>query len=224
MDFTNLTLVVPAKEKTDCLFHVLKELESFDIQKIVVIPNDRNFPENWKFKKIKVIKQKNSGYGNALLEGIEEVKTDFFCIFNADGSFNPNELEKMFILTNEYNFVFASRYLKDSKSDDDTLITSFGNYLFSLIGRIFFNIKLVDILYTFVIGNNKKFKELNVKSEDFCFCVEFPIKMQRKKFSYIDVASHERNRISGKKNVNEFTDGLKILFKMIKLFFLSKNI
>ncbi len=224
MDFTNLTLVVPAKEKTDCLFHVLKELESFDIQKIVVIPNDRNFPENWKFKKIKVIKQKNSGYGNALLEGIEEVKTDFFCIFNADGSFNPNELEKMFILTNEYNFVFASRYLKDSKSDDDTLITSFGNYLFSLIGRIFFNIKLVDILYTFVIGNNKKFKELNVKSEDFCFCVELPIKMQRKKFSYIDVASHERNRISGKKNVNEFTDGLKILFKMIKLFFLSKNI
>ena len=224
MDFTNLTLVVPAKEKTDCLFHVLKELESFDIQKIVVIPNDRNFPENWKFKKIKVIKQKNSGYGNALLEGIEEVKTDFFCIFNADGSFNPNELEKMFILTNEYNFVFASRYLKDAKSDDDTLITSFGNYLFSLIGRIFFNIKLVDILYTFVIGNNKKFKELNVKSEDFCFCVELPIKMQRKKFSYIDVASHERNRISGKKNVNEFTDGLKILFKMIKLFFLSKNI
>ena len=224
MNFTNLTLVIPAKEKTDCLFHVLKELESFDIQKIVIIPNDRSFPKDWKFKKIKVIKQKNSGYGNALLEGIEKVETDFFCIFNADGSFNPNELEKMFFLTNKYNFVFASRYLKDAKSDDDTFITSIGNYLFSIIGRVFFNIKLADILYTFVIGNNKKFKELNVRSEDFCFCVEFPIKMQRKKFSYIDVASHERNRISGKKNVNEFSDGLKILFKMIKLFFLSKSI
>ena len=51
---------------------------------------------------------------------------------------------------------------------------------------------------------------------------EFPINMERKKFSYIDTPSHERNRISGKKNVNEVVDGLKILLKMIGLFF-SKN-
>jgi len=224
LNFSDLTLVIPAKEETNCLFHVLEELQNFDIKKIIIIPNDHNFPNNWEFEKVKIIKQKKNGYGNALLEGINKVETKFFCIFNADGSFNPRELTAMLFLTKEYDYVFASRYLKDAKSDDDTFITKVGNYIFSIIAKVFFNIKLVDILYTFVIGNTKKFKELNVKSQDFCFCVEFPIKMVRKKFSYTDIPSHERRRISGKKNVNEFVDGLKILFKMIKLFFLSKNI
>jgi len=224
LNFSDLTLVIPAKEETNCLFKVLEELQGFDIQKIIIIPNDHNFAHDSKFEKIKVVKQKKNGYGNALLEGIDKVETKFFCIFNADGSFNPRELTGMFSLTKEYDYVFASRYLKDAKSDDDTFVTKVGNYTFSIMAKVFFNIKLVDILYTFVIGNTKKFKELNVKSQDFCFCVEFPIKMVRKKFSYTDIPSHERCRISGKKNVNEIVDGLKILFKMIKLFFLSKNI
>ena len=105
----------------------------------------------------------------------------------------------MFAKTNSYDFVFGSRYLKNGKSDDDTFVTKIGNYFFSKIGKIFFKLKLSDILYTYVIANTLKFKELGVKSNDFCFCVEFPIKMQKNNFSYIDCPSHERIRISGKK-------------------------
>jgi glycosyltransferase involved in cell wall biosynthesis len=220
--FDNLTLVVPAKEDTDCLFHVLEELKSFDIEKIIVIPKEDEIPNNWKFEKMKVINQNYNGYGNALIEGIQNVKTDFFCIFNADGSFKPSELEEMLKLTENFDFVFGSRYLKNAKSDDDTTITFLGNYIFSKIGKIFFNLKLSDILYTFVLCNTKKTKELNITSKDFGFCVELPIKIERKKFSYIDKPSHERKRISGQKNVNEIVDGFKILFKMINFFFNKK--
>ena len=125
----------------------------------------------------------------------------------------------MLSLANNYDFIFGSRYIKNGKSDDDTFLTIIGNYIFSKIGKIFFNIKLSDILYTYTIANTSKFKELDVISNDFCFCVEFPIKVEKNKFSYIDSPSHERSRISGKKNVNEFIDGFKILLKMIKLFF-----
>ena len=38
---------------------------------------------------------KKKGYGAALIEGIKNVKTKYFCIFNADGSFNPKELSIM---------------------------------------------------------------------------------------------------------------------------------
>lgn len=222
INLSNLTLVIPAKEEPDCLYKVLDELHNFDLHKIVIIPSNRSLPTNWKFKNLKIINQSKNGYGNAILDGIENVKTKFFCIFNADGSFDPNEIQKMLTLTNNYDFVFGSRYLKNAKSDDDTFVTKVGNYFFSKIGNIFFNLKLSDILYTYVIGDTSKFKELSIKSNDFCFCVEFPIKMGKKKFSYTDSPSHERSRISGKKNVNEIIDGLKILFQMIKLFF-SKN-
>ena len=222
MKLHNLTLLIPAKEDADCLLYVLNELKDFDVEKIIVIPNDATLPINFKFEKIKVIHQSKAGYGNALIEGMREVKTNFFCIFNADGSFNPAELDEMLKLTKKFDYIFASRYLNNAGSDDDTIVTRVGNYIFSKIGNIFFNLKLSDILYTFAICNTKKTKELNLKSQNFGLCVELPIKVKRKSFTYTDTASYERNRHSGKKKVNAFVDGLKILFMMFKLFFNRK--
>ena len=49
------------------------------------------------FKDISICYQKNNGYGNALKEGIESIKTEFFCIINADGSMDPKYLEEMLL-------------------------------------------------------------------------------------------------------------------------------
>ena len=168
-----------------------------------------------------IIYQDNRGYGDALITGIRNVDTDYFCIFNADGSFNPNELEKMMSKINNDNldFIFASRYEKNSKSDDDTLLTYTGNKIFTLIGKIFFKLNITDILYTFVLGKTGKAKNLNLTSFDFGFCVELPIKANRQNMRLGTVDSHERKRIAGEKKVNAFKDGLMILIKMIKLYF-----
>ena len=66
---------------------------------------------------------------------------ELFCIFNADGSFDPKELTKMFdqLNDNQADFVFATRYEKNCGSEDDTLITLTGNYIFTFLGKIFFN-------------------------------------------------------------------------------------
>ena len=55
---------------------------------------------------------KNKGYGDALITGINSLNDGLFCIFNADGSFNPNELEKMYQKLKDDNsdFIFASGY------------------------------------------------------------------------------------------------------------------
>ena len=103
-------------------------------------------------------------------------------------------------------------------SDDDTLLTKFGNFIFSGIGNIFFSLKLSDILYTFLLGKTESFKKLDLNSKDFCLCVEMPIKAKKNKMSFVDIPSYERKRIAGKKKVNEFRDGLKILFYMFKSF------
>ena len=58
MNFSDLTLVIPAKEETNCLFHVLEELQNFDIEKIIIIPNDHNFPNNMIMFLLQDIKKK----------------------------------------------------------------------------------------------------------------------------------------------------------------------
>ena len=217
----NLTLVIPAKNEGDSLPIVLKEIENFDCKKIVVVePLDYQTINSIKNFNCEIIYQSNYGYGNALIEGINHVKTEYLCIFNADGSFNPKELDGMLSACKlNFDFIFASRYKKNGSSDDDTFLTKLGNFVFTKIGNIFFSIDISDILYTFLLGRTDSFKKLNLFSRDFCLCVEMPIKAKRKGMKFKDIESHERKRIAGVKKVNEFKDGFKILFYMVKSFF-----
>ena len=217
----NLTLIIPAKNEKESLPSVLNELKNFECKiKIILEETDKETIDAIKSFNCDLIFQKKNGYGNALIEGIKAVDTEYLCIFNADGSFNPNELLNMLNLSNlnNYDFIFASRYERDCGSDDDTIVTFLGNFIFTLLGKIFFKLSITDILYTFVMGKSDQAKKLQLKKGDFGFCVELPISAQRQNMKLGTSKSHERKRIAGKKKVSAFKDGFKILIFMIKLF------
>jgi glycosyltransferase involved in cell wall biosynthesis len=218
---TDLTLIIPAKNESESLPQVLDELENYSYQKRIILhEDDKDTIASIKSNAHEIIYQKGKGYGNALITGVNSIKTKYFCIFNADGSFNPSEIEKMInkLENNNLDFIFASRYEKNSGSEDDTFLTYIGNKIFSLIGKLFFGLNISDILYTFVLGKTKNCKDLNLKSQDFRFCVELPIKAKRKKMKLSTSNSFERKRIAGIKKVNEFADGFKILIYLVKIF------
>ena len=219
----DLTLIIPAKNEKESLPRVLQDLKNYDYQVIVSLQkNDIETKNSIKNFDVIIHQQTGMGYGNSITEGINKCSTKYFCIFNADGSFEIKDLEKMLIKCKNNDFVFASRYLRGGGSDDDTMVTYIGNKIFSLVGRLLFSLNLSDILYTYVLGKTSKFKELNIKSNDFRFCVEFPIKIKILKMNYVSIPSYEKKRIGGKKKVNEFKDGFLILSAIIKLFFKSK--
>ena len=219
---SDLTLIIPAKNEKESLPKVLDELKGFNFRKNVILEaSDKLTIEAIKTYDCKIIYQDSHGYGDALKKGIETIETEFFCIFNADGSFNPKELDQMTkkLKGDKCDFVFASRYEKDCGSEDDTLVTLIGNYIFTFLGKIFFRLEITDILYTFVMGRTPCAKKLRLTSKDFSFCVELPIKAKRAGYKICTSKSFERSRIAGKKKVNAFKDGLKILFSMMRLFF-----
>ena len=81
------------------------------------------------------------------------------------------------------------------------------------------NKEVPDNYYTYVIGSTLKSRYLNLKSKDFTFCVELPIKSKKNNFKLGDISSYERKRIAGRKKVNAFKDGFLILMAIIKLYF-----
>ena len=219
---SELTLLIPAKQESESLPIFLEELKKFDFKILIVLDendidtiNVINQRDN-----LEILYQKNTGYGSALIEGINHITTKYFCIINADGSMDPNELNNMLKTIKENNdLVFGSRYLKNAGSEDDDLITVVGNYIFSFLGKIFFILKINDILYTYTLGHTELIKNLNLKFKDFKICVELPIKAHRANLKYEAVPSFERKRIAGKKKVKPFLDGLQILICMSYLFF-----
>ena len=179
----DLTLIIPAKNESASLPKVLEEIKDYDCKIIIILESSDietiNAIQNFNCK---IIHQSSKGYGNALIEGMDNVETEYLCIFNADGSFQPTYLNSMLkTCRNDLDFVFASRYMIGGGSDDDTFLTTVGNFIFSGIGNIFFSLKLSDILYTFLLGKTESFKILNLESKDFCLCVEMPIKAKKKR-------------------------------------------
>lgn len=226
--YKNLSLLLPAKNEKACIDKVFMELEkiSFNSQILLVVDslkdNTLDFKKKkYKFRISKIITNKK-GYGAAVVEGIKKCKTKKICIFNADGSFDPKSLKKMLKLSNKFDHIFCSRYLKNAGSDDDTFLTYIGNQIFTLSGKFFFNMKLNDILYAYYLSDLQKIKKLKLKQSDFTIALEIPLKIQNHNQTYSEIPSKERKRISGKKKVREFVDGFKLLKYMVSFYF--KNI
>ena len=119
------------------------------------------------------------------------------------------------------DFVFGTRYLNNTKSDDDTLITKFGNFFFTKLVSILFNINTSDVLFFYVFGKKENVIKLNLQQGDFTICTELLIKSY-KNFKCKEVLSKERKRLYGISKVNKIFDGVKILINILVLYFKIK--
>ena len=222
----DLTLIIPTKREVESLPIFLKEIENYNCKKLIVLEKEdietKKILE--KFNDINILEQKSNGYGNALIEGINNTETDFCCIINADGSMDPKYLEEMRKLCENKDLIFASRYQKpEGGSDDDDFVTIIGNAVFTFLGNFLFKLKISDILYTYILGRTSSFKKLDLKNHDFRICVEIPIKAKILNMEYSCTPSYERERMGGKKKVNAIKDGLLILSEIVKYFLKGKK-
>ena len=139
----DLTLIIPAKNESETLPIVLETLKLklkiiISLKMMTLKPLILSYKTN-----IKIYFQSGNGYGNSLREAISFCKTKYFCIFNADGSFEQKDLFKMGDRIINNDFVYTTRYEKPGGSDDDTIITYLGNKFFSKLGNILFSLKLM---------------------------------------------------------------------------------
>ncbi|HTV26484.1 MAG TPA: glycosyltransferase family 2 protein [Xanthobacteraceae bacterium] len=76
--------------------------------------------------------QKKKGIRNAYLEALPLIKGDILVTISPDGNCDPATIPLVVDKIREgYDLVIGSRYLGDAVSDDDDLITGFGNWLFT---------------------------------------------------------------------------------------------
>ena len=147
----DLTLIIPAKNEEDSLPKVLDELKKFEYNICVILSaNDTKTIESIKNYNCEILYQKNKGYGDALIYGIENIKTQFFCIFNADGSFDPAEIKNMLEsckknnlgFLKEFNLPLIKETISKSKKENWKFIKNYKNSIS--------NIKLnINLYYKF---------------------------------------------------------------------------
>lgn len=100
----------------------------------------------------RVLHQRSRGPTQAYCEALEEIRDGVIITFSPDGNCIPELIPALVAKMREgYDMVIASRYLGSAKSEDDDLVTKFGNWTFTRAFNILFGGTLTDSLSMFRI-------------------------------------------------------------------------
>lgn len=200
-----LTIAIPAFNEKENLEWVLKDtlsqapeyLSDFEIVVVDDGSTDKTGKIADKFakenKNIRVIHQKNGGYGDAMLRGIKEAKKEFVAYMPADGQFLVRDMTRCFPLMRRADLILGYRGIRK----DYTLyrkILSFGNLflLWLLFGLSYKDVNWLNIWRT------KEIKKIKVKSRGVFLLAEIIINFKRKKLRIVEAPSFYRVRRGGK--------------------------
>lgn len=97
--------------------------------------------------------QKKPGIRQAYNESLPLITGDAIITFSPDGNCIPKDIPPLIKKFEEgkYDMVIASRYFDGAKSEDDDVITTFGNWLFTSSVNFMFNANYTDAMVIYRI-------------------------------------------------------------------------
>jgi glycosyltransferase involved in cell wall biosynthesis len=91
--------------------------------------------------------QKQSGIRQGFLEALPLVRGNVIITFTPDGNSVPEVIPQLVAKMKEgFDMVIASRYLPPAKSEDDDLLTGFGNWFFTKTVNVLFGAGYRDVM------------------------------------------------------------------------------
>ena len=114
-----------------------------------------------------VIIQNKKGIRYAYFEGFPHVRGDYVITFGPDGNSIPELIPQLIAKIKEgYDMVIASRYLGGAHSEDDDVITAFGNWLFTRTINVLHGGHYTDAMGMYRIYRTNLFTELDMHKEE----------------------------------------------------------
>lgn len=139
-----VSLVLPAYNEEKNIAKAIDEFRSIKVfDEIIVVDNnskDRT-GELAKKKKIRVVMEKNQGYGFALRRGMEEAKGDYIVLSEPDGTFIAKDTLKLLSNIQKFDMVTGTRTHPSYFTKDANMgyFLRFGNIAVAKLMQIIFN-------------------------------------------------------------------------------------
>ena len=110
-----ISIVIPARNEEESLNKLLKKFKRYkNFYKEIIIVDGKSTDKTIKISRkhrCKIVKQRGLGYGDAIVKGVNHVKTKYFIVFDADGSKDPTYIKKFYakMMKKKVDIVFAER-------------------------------------------------------------------------------------------------------------------
>jgi|TARA_B100001964_G_C14042999_1_gene513491 glycosyltransferase involved in cell wall biosynthesis len=165
-----------------------------------------------------VVSQKGKGILAGLKEGFDATTGDAVILYTPDNNMIPEKIPEMIAKMEEgYETVCCSRYLDDAESEDDHIVSAFGNWMFTALLNFLFRTKFTDVL-----GGYRIFKRSLIEELDIEFSLAFPIPLNtrctRRKLKIAEISGSEPMRIGGQSSRSIIINGVICLHRIISDF------
>lgn len=197
-----IKVIIPAFNEEKAIAKVINEIPSF-VDEIIVISNNSTDKTEQVAKNTgaTVLSETRKGYGYACLKGMEyisklEIEPDIIVFLDGDYSDYPEELTKLIapIQNQNIDFVIGARVSNLREKGSMTPQQIFGNWLATILMKVFFKARYTDLGPFRAIKYNKL---LQLKMEDITYgwTVEMQLKVLKHKMTYIEIPVRYKNRI-----------------------------
>lgn len=166
------TMIIPTLNEIDGCKAVLPQINrSWADQIIITDGGSTDGTIEWcRANGYQVYVQKHRGIRYAYLEVMPLVEGDVIITISPDGNcdlkFIPDILD---LMRKGYDLVIGSRYYQDARSDDDDIVTGFGNWLFTLTVNILHcrgEYKFSDVMVIYRAFRKEMVYELDLDKEE----------------------------------------------------------
>jgi len=209
-----ITLFVPTLNEIEGMKAVMPHVKKEWVDEILVLDGGSTDGtiEYARSRGYRVVMQKEKGITNASREGIKISKGDYIISFSPDGNSLPEAIPQLVKKINEgYDMVIGSRYLKGAKSEDDDLITAFGNWMFTKMINICFGGKYTDSLVMVRAFRKDIVKKLHIDVPRAGLEPILSIRCAKEKLKVTEIPASEPRRIGGERKMNPLLNGWDIL-------------
>ena len=221
--YSDLSIIIPSKKECKNLEFIIPKLQQYSSEIIVVDSNTNDGTKELCDKlKVKYIRDKNKGKGDAQRIGAKICGNKYIIFFDSDGSHDENDIPKLYekVIRNDIDLVICSR--KTGGSYDLTanisimgFIRAMGTDFLSLLLNKIFKTKISDVLYSLKAIEKKKFLELDTKEDHFGIELDIILRSIKKKFSIFELPSREKKRVYGNSKLKTIT-GIYFIYQIIK--------
>ena len=183
--------------------------------------------EFFKERGIRVVPQEIKGRGEAFRIAVKEAKGDYLIFFSPDGNEDPSDIPKLIeLLTKGYDIAIASRFLPDSRNEEDDLLfpwRAWANRTFTYIANIIWNTNrnyITDTINGYRAIKKEAFNKLNIDAPGFVIEYQMSIRAMKSGLKVVEIPTIEGQRIGGESTAKSIPTGfifMKHLLREIKI-------
>jgi glycosyltransferase involved in cell wall biosynthesis len=225
----NITLFVPVLNEREGLETYLPKIpQDLFCQILVVDGNSIDGSAEWAVAQgYEVYVQKKPGLHHAYREAWSLIRGDYVVTFSPDGNAKVEDLRALINKACEgYDMVIASRYKDGAKSEDDGLVTGYGNKIFTGLINIIHGGNYIDAMTIYRIYRTKLYYELCLDDElayrpERWFFTKIGIepllsvRAAKRRCKIAEIPSDEPKRTTGKRKLQIVRWGLSFLAQII---------